>query len=272
MSSSVITRRSSVTVSGLTAMKAKGELIACLTAYDYGFAAACDRAGIDLLLVGDSLGMVVQGHETTLPVSVADIIYHTRCVARAAQRALVVADMPFMSHTDVELGLHNAGRLIKEGGARMVKLEGGAEQAGLVNRLAENGIPVCAHLGLKPQRIHKLGGYRVQGREQEEARAMEDDARALEQAGADLLILECVPMGLARHLAQSLRMPVIGIGAGGGCDGQILVLHDVLGVTEQPPSFAEDFGSSRGGVMAALHGYVAAVKESRFPRPEQGFE
>lgn len=261
-----------LTISSMAAMKQSGEPIASLTAYDYGFAAACERAGVDLLLVGDSLGMVVQGHDTTLPVSVDEVIYHTRCVARAAQRALVVADMPFMSHTDIEMGLLNAGRLIKEGGARMVKLEGGAEQAVLVERLAENGIPVCAHLGLKPQRVHKLGGYRVQGREQQEAQAMQSDAKALEQAGADLLILECVPASLATHLAQTLRMPVIGIGAGSGCDGQILVLHDALGVTERPPRFARDFGATAGGVMAALSGYVEAVKQQQFPGKEHEFE
>ncbi|MCG5530983.1 3-methyl-2-oxobutanoate hydroxymethyltransferase [Halorhodospira halochloris] len=253
-------------------MKSRAEPIACLTAYDFGFAAACDQSGVDLLLVGDSLGMVVQGHETTLPVSVDDVVYHTQCVARGAQRALVVADMPFMSHTDVELGLLNAGKLMKAGGAQMVKLEGGAEQAALVERLTENGIPVCAHLGLKPQRVHKLGGYRVQGRAEQEARDMEADAKALEQAGADLLILECVPAELAKHLAQSLRMPVVGIGAGRGCDGQILVLHDVLGVTRHPPRFAEDFGSSAGGVMAAIRAYVTAVKQATFPGKEHEFK
>lgn len=263
---------SPVTVSSIAAMKSRAEPIACLTAYDYGFAAACERAGVDLLLVGDSLGMVIQGHETTLPVSVADVVYHTRCVARASRRALVVADMPFMSHTDVEMGLLNAGRLMKEGGAQMVKLEGGAEQAVLVERLTQNGIPVCAHLGLKPQQVHKLGGYRVQGREQQEAQAMEADAKALEQAGADLLIVECVPASLARHLAQSLRMPVVGIGAGSDCDGQILVLHDVLGVTAQPPRFAQDFGSSAGGVGAAIGAYVEAVKQRQFPRQEHEFK
>ncbi|MBK1734806.1 3-methyl-2-oxobutanoate hydroxymethyltransferase [Halorhodospira abdelmalekii] len=266
-----------VTVARLAAMKAAGEPIACLTAYDFSFAAASERAGVELLLVGDSLGMVIQGYETTLPVTVDDIIYHTRCVRRGVRNVLVVADMPFMSHTAVELGLHNAGRLMKEGGAQMVKLEGGAEQAALVARLSENGIPVCAHLGLKPQRVHKLGGYRVQGRTAAEEQAMEADARALEQAGADLLILECVPAPLAEHLAAVLRMPVVGIGAGGGCDGQILVLHDVLGVTAQPPRFAHDFlseGSEGGGgtgVVGALQRYVVAVKGRRFPAPQHSF-
>ncbi len=260
-----------VTVSRLAGMKAAGQPVAALTAYDYGFAAACDRAGVDVVLVGDSLGMVVQGHETTLPVTVDDIIYHTRCVARACERALVVADMPFMSHTDVETGLANAGRLMKEGAAQMVKLEGGAEQAALVERLAAHGIPVCAHLGLKPQQVHKLGGYRVQGRDQAEAALMESDARALEDAGADLLILECVPSPLAEHLAGTLEIPVIGIGAGPGCDGQILVLHDVLGVTPQPPRFARDFSREAGGVQAALEAYVTAVRSGAFPTSEHGF-
>ncbi|ABM61457.1 3-methyl-2-oxobutanoate hydroxymethyltransferase [Halorhodospira halophila] len=261
-----------VTVSRMRAMKREGRPLACLTAYDYGFAAACERAGVDLLLIGDSLGMVVQGHETTLPVTVDDMVYHTRCVARACRRALVVADLPFMSHTGVEQGLHNAGRLMKEGGAQMVKLEGGAEQAALVERLAQNGIPVCGHLGLKPQQVHKIGGYRVQGREQADAERMEADALALEAAGADLLILECVPAVLAQQLSERLTVPVVGIGAGGGCDGQILVLHDVLGVTEQPPRFARAFGAEGGGVHAALEAYVAAVRAGTFPGPEHGFE
>lgn len=261
-----------VTVSRLAAMKRAGQPVACLTAYDYGFAAACERAGVDVLLVGDSLGMVVQGHATTLPVSVEDLIYHTRCVARACERSLVVADMPFMSHAELRDGLVNAGRLMKEGGAHMVKLEGGSEQAELVERLDRAGIPVCAHLGLKPQHVHKLGGYRVQGRDPADADVMEADARALEAAGAELLILECVPMGLAGRLAGALTIPVIGIGAGPDCDGQILVLHDALGVTGEPPRFARDFGAEAGGVQAALAAYVAAVKERAFPGPEHGFQ
>ncbi len=261
-----------VTVARLRAMKEAGQPVACLTAYDYGFAAACERAGVDLLLVGDSLGMVVQGQETTLPVTVDDVVYHTRCVARACRRSLVVADLPFMSHTDVASGLHTAGRLVKEGGARMVKLEGGADQAALVERLAESGIPVCGHLGLKPQRIHKLGGYRVQGRALVDAEAMESDARALEAAGADLIIVECVPAPLARHLSAQLGIPVVGIGAGAGCDGQILVLHDALGVSAQPPRFARDFSDGAGSVQQALAAYVDAVRTGTFPGPEHEFE
>ena len=260
-----------VTVATLAAMKRAGEPIACLTAYDYGFAAACERAGVDLLLVGDSLGMVVQGHETTLPVTMDDMVYHTRCVAAACRRAMVVADMPFLSHPDPETGLRNAGRLMKEGGARMVKLEGGAEQAAVVDRLAGNGIPVCAHLGLQPQRVHKLGGYRVQGRDDDQAARMERDARALEEAGADLLIVECVPSALAARLTEALAIPVVGIGAGGACDGQILVLHDVLGVTSRPPRFARDFCADGRGVGEALEAYVKAVRERSFPGPEHGF-
>ncbi len=261
-----------VTVARMAAMKRNGEPLACLTAYDYGFAAACERAGMDLVLVGDSLGMVTQGHETTIPVTVEDLIYHTRLVVRGCRRAMVVADMPFMSHTDVASGLHNAGRLMKEGGAHMVKLEGGAEQAALVERLAETGIPVCAHLGLKPQQVHKLGRYRVHGRDPAEAEVMDADARALEAAGADLLILECVPASLAEQLARTLTVPVVGIGAGAACDGQILVLHDALGVTGRPPRFARDFAAESSGVQAALGAYVEAVKARTFPGPEHGFE
>lgn len=259
-----------VTTASLAAMKGRTP-IACLTAYDHVFARACARAGVDVLLVGDTLGEVIQGARTTLPVTVDDIIYHTRCVASGSEQSLVVADMPFMSYPDVAQGLANAGRLMKEGGAHMVKLEGGAEQSALVEQLSQHGIPVCGHLGLKPQHVYKLGGYRVQGRSAEERARMEEDARTLEEAGADLLLVECIPASFAAHLAGTLSVPVIGIGAGPGCDGQILVLHDALGLTEQPPRFVKDFSTEGIGVRGALTAYVEAVRERRFPAPEHGF-
>ena len=262
-----------ITVSELRRMKAAGEKIACLTAYDAGFGRVLDQAGVDIILVGDSLGMVVQGHETTVPVTVDDVLYHTQCVARSCERALLMADMPFMSYPTPERALDNAARFLQEGGAQMVKLEGSAKQQATVERLAENGIPVCAHLGLKPQSIHKLGAYRVQGREAEAAEAMLQDARALANAGADLLLLECVPSTLAARIHEAVSIPVIGIGAGAACDGQILVLHDVLGVTDavQMPRFAKNFLAGDSSIGAAIRTYVSAVKQGQFPAPEHGF-
>lgn len=262
----------SVTVSRLLRMKADGEVIACLTAYDYSFACVLEEAGIDVILVGDTLGMVIQGHETTLPVQVEDIIYHSRCTAAGRGRSLIMADMPFMSYLDEGTALRNAGRLMQEGGARMVKLEGTADQVRIVAALAQAGVPVCAHLGLLPQRIYKLGGYRVKGRDRAGADAMVDDARALESAGADLLLVECIPAALGERLARELRIPVIGIGAGPGCDGQILVLQDLLGITPgRVPRFAKDFMAGAGNIQAAIEAYVAAVKTRRFPAEEHCF-
>ncbi|MCP1675004.1 3-methyl-2-oxobutanoate hydroxymethyltransferase [Natronocella acetinitrilica] len=265
-------QRKPVTVASLLRMKERGEKIACLTAYDFSFAVALDRAGVDVILVGDSLGMVMQGRETTLPVTMENMIYHARCVARAHTAALLMVDMPFMSHYTVAEALHNAGRLMKEGGARMVKLEGTGEQAEIVNQLTVAGIPVCAHLGLRPQAVHKLGGYRVQGREEAAARAMLEDARVLEQAGADMLLLECVPAGLVAEITAATRVPVIGIGAGGECDGQILVLQDMLGLTPgRIPRFSRNFMPEGGSIPGALEAYVAAVRGRTFPAAEHTF-
>lgn len=261
-----------VTVAGLQRMKADGAPIACLTAYDFSLAGVVDAAGADVMLIGDSLGMVVQGRETTLPVTVDDIVYHTRCVTAARRRALVMADMPFMSYPDAATALANAGRLMKEGGAHMVKLEGAGDQAHIVEALARAGVPVCAHLGLQPQLVHKIGGYRVQGRGAEAAEAMLADARALEASGADLLLVECVPAALGERLAQTLSVPVIGIGAGPGCDGQILVIQDLLGITPgRPPKFSRDFMPEAGHIAGAVAAYVAAVRERRFPAAEHCF-
>lgn len=266
-------KQPAVTVRSLAAKKAAGERFAVLTAYDASFARVLDDAGVDVILVGDSLGMVIQGHDSTLPVTVEDVLYHTRAVAAGRRRALLMADMPFMSACTPEQALTSAGRLMQQGGAHMVKLEGGAAQVESVVRLAQHGIPVCAHLGLQPQSVHKLGGYRVQGRERAAADAMLADARALEQAGADLLLLECVPSTLARTITESLAIPVIGIGAGPHTDAQVLVLQDLLGITPgRPPRFARNFMTGADSIAGAVAAYVQAVQEGRFPGPEHSFE
>jgi 3-methyl-2-oxobutanoate hydroxymethyltransferase len=261
-----------VTISTLMKMKQAGEKIAMLTSYDASFTILAEQAGVDTLLVGDSLGMVVQGRESTLPVTVDEMVYHTANVMRARRRALVVADMPFMSHGTPKQALETAGRLMKEGGAHMVKIEGGAPQVETVRHLAERAVPVCAHLGLLPQSIHQLGGYRVQGRDEASAARMLDDARALQAAGAQMLVVECIPSALGAELAQSLDIPVIGIGAGPDCDGQVLVVYDMLGITPgKRPSFTRDFLADTGAVPAALEAYVRAVRERSFPAGEHGF-
>ena len=262
-----------VTIATLKGMKHAGEKIACLTAYDYSFAALLERAGLDLVMVGDSLGMTMQGHDSTLPVSVAEMIYHTACVARGVKRALLVGDMPFMSYQkNPEQALANAGRLMRRGGAQVVKLEGGAPMAGTVRFLVERGVPVCGHLGLTPQSVHQLGGYRVQGREAADAERIRSDARALEAAGASLLVLEAVPAALAKTITQELSIPTIGIGAGPDCDGQILVLQDMLGIYPRPsPKFSKNFMEGAASIEDAVKNYVAAVKGHAFPGPEHSY-
>jgi 3-methyl-2-oxobutanoate hydroxymethyltransferase len=262
-----------VTLDSLRDMKAKGEKIACLTAYDASFAASVDEAGTDLVLVGDSLGMVIQGHDTTVPVTVTDMVYHTRCVRRGVRRAFLVTDMPFGSYSLPEPAFANAVRLMQDGGAAMVKLEGGALQVRTVEFLASRDIPVCAHIGLTPQSIHKLGGFKVQGRDRAAAEQMLLDAHALQEAGADIVLLECVPSSLGQAIAAALSVPVIGIGAGPDVDGQILVLYDILSVPSgRKPRFARDFlAASDSGVLGALSLYVAAVKDGSYPAPEHCF-
>ncbi len=262
-----------VSVLKLKEMKRAGEKIACLTAYDYSFASLLDRCGVDLIMVGDSLGMVMQGHETTLPVGIADMIYHGRCVARGATRALLVVDMPFMSYQVTrERALVNAGRLIAAGGAHVVKLEGGAPMSDTIRFLTERGVPVCGHLGLTPQAIHQLGGYRVQGRDQAGAERIRGDARILQEAGASLLVLEAVPAGLAKAITDDLEIPTIGIGAGPHCDGQVLVLQDMLGLYPRPsPKFSKNFMQDNKSIDAAIRSYVEAVKSGEFPGPEHSF-
>jgi len=266
------TSTSRVTVSTLRRMKQEGDKIAVLTAYDATFATVLDEAGVDVVLVGDSLGMVIQGRETTVPVSVDDMAYHAKAVSRGLQRALLMVDMPFMSYTDPELALRNAARLMQEGDAQMVKLEGGAPQVETVATLSRHGIPVCAHLGLTPQSIHKLGGYRVQGREQDVAERMRADSLALQNAGADVILLECVPEALARKITDAVEVPVIGIGASSHCDGQVLVLQDILGITPgRIPRFARNFIEGNDSIQSAVSAYVQDVKSGQFPHSEHTF-
>lgn len=260
-----------ITLTTLREMKRTGEKIACLTAYDASFARLLDEAGVDLLMVGDSLGMVIQGHGSTLPVTVADMIYHTRNVRRGARRAFVVTDMPFMSYASPAQAIGNAARILQEGGAQMVKLEGGAWLAETVRELSVRGIPVCAHLGLLPQSVHQLGGYRVQGRDPASAQTLLDDAKSLEEAGASLLLLESVPAALAANITHHATAPVIGIGAGPQTDGQILVLYDLLGITEKRPKFSKDFLAGEAGIREAVHAYIKAVKLGAFPAAEHTF-
>lgn len=261
-----------VNVGTLRSMKDAGEKIACLTAYDASFAVLVDAARTDLVLVGDSLGMVIQGHDTTVPVTVNDIIYHCRSVARGLRRAFLVADMPFMSYTEPGLALDNAVRLMQEGGAMMIKLEGGEGQIEIVEHLARHDIPVCAHLGLKPQSVHKIGGFKVQGREPDKAAEMVSTARRLQDAGADIVLLECVPNEVGRAVTEQLTVPVIGIGAGPDVDGQILVLYDVLGITVgRTPRFVRNFQAEQPAPLEALRAYVKAVKDREYPAPEHCF-
>ncbi len=268
-----MTTRSPVTVAQLSAMKDRGERISCLTVYDYSFAHILEQAGVDILLVGDSLGMVIQGHETTLPVSMADVLYHTQCVSRGCNDALVVADMPFGSYQgSPQSAFENAVRLVGEGGAHMVKIEGGTAMAETVTFLVDRGIPVCGHIGLTPQSVNQLGGFRVQGREESAAEALRRDARNLAEAGASLLIIEAIPAQLAKSITDSVSIPTVGIGAGPDTDGQVLVLYDVLGLfPRKSPKFSKDFLEGKGSVLEAVKVFVEDVRARRFPGPEHSF-
>jgi 3-methyl-2-oxobutanoate hydroxymethyltransferase len=261
-----------VNVATLRDMKAQGEPIACLTAYDASYAVLVDAAGTDLVLVGDSLGMVIQGHDTTVPVTVDDVVYHSRAVARGLRRAFLVADMPFMSYANPDQALENSVRMMQQGGAMMIKLEGGEGQVEIVEHLARHDIPVCAHLGLRPQSVHKIGGFRVQGRDSEKAEEMIRAAGRLQDAGADIVLLECVPNELGKKIRDSLEVPVIGIGAGPDVDGQILVLYDILDITQgRTPRFVRNFQAEHTSPLAAIQAYVKAVKDHSYPAPEHCF-
>jgi 3-methyl-2-oxobutanoate hydroxymethyltransferase len=269
---SVQTAISRVNIPALRKMKQEKQPIVALTAYDYSFARVLDQSGVEIILVGDSLGMVVQGHQTTIPVSMEDMLYHTSIVSKGTDRALVVMDMPFMSYSSVELALENAADALQLAGAHMVKLEGGLDQLHIVEALARHEIPVCAHIGLKPQSVYKSGGYKVQGRGAQAAVQMIEEAAALENAGADILLLECVPKLLAAEITANTEMPVIGIGAGNACDGQILVLHDLLGITPgKPPGFTKNFMQDNHDIQSAVMAYADDVRSRRFPAEEHSF-
>jgi 3-methyl-2-oxobutanoate hydroxymethyltransferase len=264
--------RPPVTLSTLDLMKQRSEKIACLTAYDASFAVLLDAAGVDLVLVGDSLGMAIQGHDTTVPVTMDHMVYHCTAVARGLHRPFLVADLPFMSYPSRELALSNSVRLMQEGGARMIKLESGQGQTDIVEFLARHDIAVCAHLGLRPQSVHKTGGFRVQGRESDAAQRIVDDALALENAGADLVLLECIPADLGRTITEAVKVPVIGIGAGPYTDGQILVLYDILDITTgRKPRFVRNFMAGSASPREAVERYVQAVKSGEYPAPEHCF-
>jgi 3-methyl-2-oxobutanoate hydroxymethyltransferase len=264
--------RPPVNIGTLNKMMADGQKIACVTAYDASFAALVDESGIDVVLVGDSLGMVIQGHGTTVPVTLEDVIYHCKAVSRGLYRPFLMADMPFMTYASPEQALNNAVRLMQEGGAKMVKLEGGASQASIVEFLANHDIAVCAHLGLKPQSVHKAGGFRVQGRDEETAEQMRSDAKLLASAGADLVLLECIPSALGAQITSELHVPVIGIGAGPDTDGQILVLYDLLDITMgRKPRFAKNFMAGVDSPLQALRNYAEAVRNQSYPAPEHCF-
>lgn len=256
----------------LQQMKQRGEKIAVLTCYDASFATLCENAGVEVLLVGDSLGMVLQGADSTLAVTLHDMLYHTRCVAKGASKAYIVTDMPFGSYQQSpEQALRNATRLMASG-AQMVKLEGGAVMGETVRFLVERGIPVCGHLGLTPQSVHQLGGYRVQGKTGQDAHRLLQDAKALSDAGAGLLVLEMIPASLAKQITESVSMPTIGIGAGVDCCGQVLVLQDMLGIyTEKSPKFVRNFMQGAGSIQQAIKAYVQAVKAEEFPAAEHSF-
>ena len=266
--------RKPVTVIDIQKMKVAGEKISVLTAYDYPFARLMDQAGIDMILVGDSVGTVVSGYDNTLPVTMDEMVYHTRAVCRATTHALVVADLPFLSYqVDLREARGNAGRLVKEGGAQAIKLEGGVNVAETIRAIVAMDIPVVGHIGLTPQSIHRMGGFRVQGRKDEQARQIFADAMAVAEAGAFALVMEGIPAGLAGEITQEIAIPTIGIGAGVNCDGQVLVIHDILGLCEKySPKFVKQYADAAGLISGAVEDYIREVKDGVFPGAEHSFK
>ncbi len=261
-----------ITLSTLHKMTQDGDKITMLTAYDASFAALLETAGVETLLIGDSLGNVLQGHETTLPVTLRDIVYHTACVARGAKRAFIIGDMPFGTFQLSPPETFRNAAEIMAAGAQMVKLEGGATMAETVRYLVQRGVPVCGHLGLTPQSVHQLGGYKVQGRQQSDAERLLEDAKLIEEAGAGMLVLEAIPSPLAKQVSDALTIPTIGIGAGVDCDGQVLVLHDMLDVFPgKKAKFVKNFMHGAGSIQAAVERYVKEVKAKTFPDREHSF-
>ncbi len=260
------------TLSYLKTKHSNGEKIAVLTCYDSSFATLLEMQGVDVLLVGDSLGMVLQGHETTLPVSINDMVYHTRCVARGSKQSFIIADMPFGTSQVSPKNTFAFAAQLMAAGAQMVKLEGGVEMAETVHFLTSRGIPVCGHIGLTPQSVHQLGGYKVQGRGDDAAHQLSEDALALQQAGAGMLVLEAIPATLATEVTELLTIPTIGIGAGAGCSGQVLVLHDMLSIYPgKKARFVKDYMQGAGSIAQAVANYVAEVKSGAFPASEHSF-
>ncbi len=262
------------TILDIAQMKEQGEKISVLTAYDYPFAKLMDTAGIDMILVGDSVGSVFSGYENTLPVTMEEMIYHTRAVARGCDQALIIADLPFLSYQiDIRDARLNAGRLVKDGGAQAVKLEGGEHMADTIRAIVDMDIPVCGHVGLTPQSVHRMGGFRVQGRQDEQVRKIIADAKAVEAAGAFAVVLEAIPAELAREISEQLTIPTIGIGAGPGCDGQVLVIHDILGLCDKySPKFVKRFADVSAIITQGIEQYIAEVKNGQFPGPEHSFK
>ena len=260
-----------ITISKLHAMHAEGEKITMLTAYDSTMSALLNRSGVETILIGDSLGNVIQGHSSTTPVTVKQVAYHTECVARANTHAFIIADLPFASYGDPVQALDSAAELMRAG-ADMVKLEGGDWQIDIIQYLVERSVPVCAHLGLLPQSVHILGGYKVQGKSKDAASLMLEQAIACEQAGAQMIVLEAIPSSLGKLITESLSIPTIGIGAGVNCSGQVLVLQDMLGISPgKPPKFVKNFMDGHASIEAAIKAYVREVKSGKFPGPEHGF-
>ncbi len=260
-----------ISISKLLSMRAEGEKIAMLTAYDSTMSALFNRCGVETILVGDSLGNVIQGHSSTTPVTVDQVAYHTECVARANTHAFIIADLPFASYGDPAQALESAAILMRAG-ADMVKLEGGDWQIDIIQYLVERSVPVCAHLGLLPQSVHILGGYKVQGKSKDAASLMLEQAIACEQAGAQMIVLEAIPSSLGKHITEALSIPTIGIGAGADCSGQVLVLQDMLGISPgKPPKFVKNFIDGNASIEAAIKAYVREVKSGKFPGPEHGF-
>jgi 3-methyl-2-oxobutanoate hydroxymethyltransferase len=260
-----------ITISKLLSMRAEGEKISMLTAYDSTMSALLNRCGVDTILIGDSLGNVIQGHSSTTPVTVEQVAYHTECVARANTHAFVIADLPFASYGDPVQALDSAAELMRAG-ADMVKLEGGDWQIDIIQYLVERSVPVCAHLGLLPQSVHILGGYKVQGKSKDAASLMLEQAIACEQAGAQMIVLEAIPSSLGKLITESLSIPTIGIGAGADCSGQVLVLQDMLGISPgKPPKFVKNFLDGHASIEAAVKAYVREVKSGKFPGSEHGF-
>lgn len=260
-----------VSVRTLKTLKLKGEKFVTVALYDAPMAAMAQRCGVQVVLVGDSLGMTVLGYDSTIPVTMEQMIYHVEAVARGNSKSLIIGDLPFMTYATPEQAMTNAARIM-QAGANMVKLEGGSWLAETVNMLSERGIPVCAHLGLTPQSVNKFGGFRVQGREQEQAKKMARDARVLADAGADLLVLECVPSELAAKITKNISIPTVGIGAGQDTDAQVLVINDILGLTETPPRFSKNFLVDAADIPSALQQFVEDVRERRFPEVQHTFD